>query len=203
MRYIKAKLYMLSAVAALLILSGCAVTDFDRTANFGTYKTFAWGDTSVKVENPAYESGLIHKNIRSTVESEFAKRGIGKDNVNPDFIVSYHTYTEQKTRPASRPYYGPAFYPLGFRPFIWGWGWGVPYFYGYPEQPYTYTEGTLIIDVTDATTDELVWRGTVAGRIDQLSTLQKQVRKGVKAIMKKYPVSPSDDLVLPDKAETA
>src|SRR5690606_29783163 len=121
---------------------------------------------------------LIHKNIRSTVESEFAKRGIGKDNKNPDFIVSYHTYTEEKTRPSGRPNYGPAFYPFGFRPFIWGWGWGVPYFYGYPEQPYTYTEGTLIIDVTDARTDELVWRGTVAGKVDQLSTLQKQVRKG-------------------------
>jgi len=77
-------------------LASCAVTDIDRTANFSALKTFAWGDANIKVENPVYESGLIHKNIRRTIEAEFNKRGIQLTTKNADFIVDYHTYTEEK-----------------------------------------------------------------------------------------------------------
>ena len=56
------------------------------------------------------------------------------------------------------------------------YGWGTPY--AYTELPtYSYTEGTLIIDVTDAKTDELVWRGAVTGKVDDVSNLQKQIVK--------------------------
>jgi hypothetical protein len=195
----KIKINIAIAFAALMMLSGCAVTDFDRGVNFSAYKTFGWGSGDVKVDNPVYESGLIHKNIRTTIEEEFAKRGIVQDRTDPDFIVSYHTYTEKEQRASGRSYYRyPFFYPYGFYPFAygWGWGWGVPYGYSEPRT-YTYTEGTLIIDVSDAKTDELVWRGTVKGKVDDVKNLQKQIAKGVKAIMKKYPITPADSPLVP------
>ena len=204
MKYNNVKLTILFAATFLLLLSGCAVTDFDRTANFSAYKTFAWGDAEIKVGNPVYESDLIHKNIRSTVESEFAKRGIVEDKNDPDFIVSYHTYTEQKTRSTGRSHYGYPFFPFRFHPFMYGWSWGFPYNgYGFTDsQSYSFTEGTLIIDVEDATTKELVWRGSVAGKVDNTSSLQKQIGKGIRAIMKKYPVSPAEIQLLPETPGT-
>ena len=199
----KSKINIAILFAALVMLSGCAVTDFDRSVNFNAYKTFAWGKADIKVNNPVYESQLIQKNIRTTVEGEFAKRGIVRDKKDPDFIVSYHTYTEAKERTDGRSFYGYPFYPHRFYPFMygWGWGWGMPYTYA-ERQTYNYTEGTLIIDVTDAKTDELVWRGAVTGKVDDVSNLQKQITKGIRAIMKKYPVTPESTPLLPAKPET-
>lgn len=187
------------AVSLLFIAAGCAVTDIDRTANFYNYRSFDWGKPVENVDDPVYKSELITKNIRSTVEKEFAKRGITRDKTDPDFIVSYHTYTKEKQGTRNRNYgYGPfaygPFFPWRFYSYYYGWGFP----YGYPEQT-SYTEGTLIVDITDSKTDELVWRGTVKGNVDNISSLQKQIQKGIKAILKKYPVTPQEPLTLPDE----
>jgi hypothetical protein len=189
----KVKLYALAGVL-LLFAAGCAVTDVDRNADFMRYHTFVWGKSESNVKNPVYESDLISKQIRTTVEGEFAKRGITHDRNNPDFVVSYKTFTEQKQELRGGGYYG---YPMGLYPWRF---YRYPMFFGYPyfgpQQQSTYTEGTLIIDITDKKTNELVWRGYVKGKVDDISGLQKQIRKGIKAIMKKYPVTPQQPLPL-------
>jgi hypothetical protein len=189
------KLYMLACVL-LLIATSCAVTDIDKRTDFTSYRTFTWGKAESNVENPVYESELISKNIRSTIEKEFAKRGISEDPTDPDFVVSYKTFTEQKPELTSGGYYG---YPRGLYPwrfYRYHMFYGLPYGWSTPRQERTYTEGTLMIDITDKKTKELVWRGVVKGNVEDLSALQKQIQKGIKAIMKKYPVTPQDPLPL-------
>src|SRR5688572_8613037 len=123
------RLLLLAVIAALM--AGCAAADIDKSTDFTRYKTFGWGTANVKAENPVYESDLIDANIRRTVKDEFAKRGITYNAKNPDFLVSYQTYTEKKRERSGGyygyPYYNPyRFYPFGF----WGWGampmWGTP-----------------------------------------------------------------------------
>lgn len=181
---------------ALLLLgaSGCAVTDFDRSADFAQYKRFAWGESHVDVRNPVYDSDLINKRVRQIVEEEFARRGIVRNEDNPDFIVSYHTYTEKKERTSASSPYAYRYFPFGFYPFAFGWvPFGYPYMMGAPQVA-EYTEGTLIIDITDRRADELIWRGSVSGNVDDIPRLRKQIEKGVRAIMKKYPVTPDAPL---------
>ena len=173
-------------------LSGCAVTDFDKSADFTRYKTFAWGESEVEVKNPVYDSDLINDRIRNTVEGEFAKRGIVKSSRNPDFVVRYHTFTEDKQRAAGGYPYSYRYYPFAFYPFAFGYGY--PHYWMTPPQVREYTEGTLILDIIDNRSDELVWRGSVSGNVDDVSSLKKQIEKGIKAIMKKYPVSPDEPL---------
>lgn len=183
----------------LFIIAGCAVTDIDRSADFNRYRSFGWGKANVDVDNPLYESGLIDKKIKSTIAKEFKKRGIYPDQDQPDFLVSYQTYTEEKERTTGGGYYGYPFHPFRYYPFVYGWGWGFPYGYGWSGAPRTYsvTEGTLIVDIKDARTKELIWRGAVSGNVDNVSGLQKQIEKGVRAIMKKYPVTTQERFALP------
>ena len=181
---------------ALLTVSGCAVTDFDRSADFTQYKTYTWGDAEVDVDNPVYDSDLIEKRVRRTVEQEFAKRGIIKDERSPDFVIEYHTYTEEKARSSYNYPYGYRFMPFGFYPFAFGWG-GYPYGWMGPRESTTeYTEGTLILDIIDVKTDELLWRGSVSGDVEDTSRLRKKLEKGIRAIMKKYPVTPDEPLIV-------
>jgi hypothetical protein len=183
---------LLLAVMAML-MAGCAAADIDKTADFKQYKTFGWGESDLQAQNPAYKSSLIDANIKRTVKEEFAKRGITYDPKHPDFLVSYQTYTEQKQKQTGGGYYGYGYPYYGFYRFSPFGFWGMPMMWGGPPpQMRQYTAGTLIIDITDRHTHNLVWRGTVNGDVDNIKTLQKQLTKGVKAIMKKYPVSPAD-----------
>lgn len=186
------------AIAMLIFASGCAVTDFDRSADFTAYRTFSWGKADLKVNNPVYSGELIEKNIKRTIESEFARRGIEYASSDSDIVVSYKTYTEQKQESYGSPY-GYGRFPLfGYRFYPYGLGWGFPMFWDNADRVKTVTEGTLIIDITDRKTSELVWRGSVEGNVDDVKNLQKQIQKGIKAILKKYPVTTDDPLRLPD-----
>ena len=183
------------AIALVFGLAACAVTDFDRDIDFGHYRTFAWGPSEIKVDNPEYRSGLIDKRIKATVKEEFAKRGIYFDAKHPDFLVGYKTYTEKRSESYSNaPYGGPFFMPYRFGYMYMPYGYGMmPYGY-YNGRSYDYTRGTLIIDITDKASNDLIWRGTVKGNVEYTSSLSNQIRKGIKAILKKYPVQPGEML---------
>ena len=191
--------FLIAAVA--MILSSCAVTDVDRQFNVNRYHSFTWGESEIKTENPLYRGDLIDKNIKHTISEEFAKRGITYDPKHADFVVSYHTYTEQKQQAYANnsfyggffPFYGWGYYysPFGYRPF-------GPYGYNNSYRNNTYTEGTLIVDIRDGKTRETVWRGSVSGNVDNTKKLERQVRKGIQAIMKKYPVPADNQLRLPE-----
>lgn len=196
----KNKLGICLAIAGVLLLGSCAVTDMSSDVDFNQYKTFGWGKAQINVNSPAYKSGLISSKIRKATKDEFEKHGLTYTKNKPDLLVSYQTFTQDKEQ-VSAGYYGGR-YPMMF-PGMWygGWGpmWGYPYgpYGAYGAPMYRYTEGTLIIDITDAKTNELVWRGLVKGNVSDLSSLQKSISKGVKAIVKKYPgaVDPNRDSI--------
>lgn len=191
----KPKLLYFFASLFLCGLAGCAVTDIDHTADFSRYQTYAWGKSDIDVSNPLYKSDLISKRIRNAVDEEFAKRGIVKDQNDPDFIVRFHTYTEEKEQASGGYPYAHPYFPYGWYPFAFRWGWGYfPYAPMSPPTTREYTEGTLVLDIIDHQSDELVWRGSVSGNVDDVSTLKKQIEKGIRAIMKKYPIAPADHL---------
>lgn len=177
------------AIAGALLLGSCAVTDMSQEVDFNQYRTFGWGKAEISVSSPAYKSGLISSKIRKNVKDEFEKHGLVYSKKNPDLLVSYETFTKEKEQMTGSRFGYPYMYPYrGFYPYMWGWG-GYPYlpYGGYGPQMYSYTEGTLIIDVIDAKTSEHIWRGLVKGNVSDVKALQRSIDKGVKAIMKKYP----------------
>jgi Domain of unknown function (DUF4136) len=187
----KNRLGICLAMAGMLLLGSCAVTDVSQDVDFNQYKTFAFDKAKVSVNNPAYKSGLISSKIRKNVRAEFERHGLQYSKKDPDLLVSYETFTQQKEQGSASgygyPYGGFGRFYRPFGPFMWGY----PYMPYAPMggQVYQYTEGTLIIDVTDTKTDEHIWRGLVKGNVTDVKALQKSLDKGVKAIMKKYPGS--------------
>jgi hypothetical protein len=178
------------ALAGIVMLTSCAITDIDKSADFDKYKTFGFGRPVVEVDDPAFKSELIDDRITSTLRDEFQKRGLVYSPKNPDLVVTYHTYTEKKV--VHDYAYMPSYRYMGYGRFYRFWGYPYYPYWGYPDRAYNYTEGTLIVDVNDVGSGDHIWRGLVRGKVTE-SALQKQVDKAVKAIAKKYPVKPKDD----------
>lgn len=108
------------------------------------------------------------------------------------------------------PYWGFGYYPywgFGYPRFGFGYpyaaypGWGAYSPYGYPMGAYGrryrrgVAPGTLAIDIVDASSDELVWRGWAEGALfeaPEAEKLDEYVDGVVEKILKRFPPPPED-----------
>jgi hypothetical protein len=159
--------------------------DFDRTATFTRFKTFAIN------AGPMTGDPLVDARITAAIESELAARGLTRTDANPDLVVTAHLTLDKQKR-----YYA---YNTGYGPYGWGpgygWGWG-PYGWGYGGWGTTEIRekdivmGTLRIDIANAANDTMVWRGTAVKRVKEFirpESRDKKVRSAVAKILRAYP----------------
>lgn len=172
----------------LVILGSCTsvrvVTDYDREADFGTYKSFAFYKTGI---DKAQISDLDKKRILKAIDGELSSRGMVKSK-QPDMLISIFTKEKERVDVYNNPY--------GFG---WGMGWGFynPWFWGAGWGPgwggtnvSTRTEGALYIDIIDAKTKELVWQGKgtgVVGSTKDIAKKEERIRDFVSRILEEYP----------------
>jgi hypothetical protein len=189
------------SITFLLILTGCSTiqifSDFDRTADFSKYKSFAWLQRSDSIQNLYYDNPLIEKNLKFYVNKEMSVRGYAIDITHPDLLLEYHSMVEKKQQIVNNPvcsnptytYYNPYYSPYRYNPaFPYGYN-NTPYITGYTTQVIDYNEGTLVIDIIDRKQGQLIWRGWSVGTISDGHILESILEKDIKKIFRKYPIS--------------
>jgi hypothetical protein len=173
------------AIAALAILLVPTVAgaqkvsyDFDKTANFASYRTYALKD-GTKVGQQ-----LIDDRIVAAIETELKTKGLAKVEANPDVYVVYHVaFDAQKDISTYSSGYG------GYGPY--GWGWGGGWSGGTTStQVRDIVVGTLVIDLADAKKSQVAWRGMGVREVDTQANPEKRdksINSAVKKIFKNYP----------------
>ena len=133
-------------------------TDYDHSANFQHYRTFAWKATPPNPPNGIVNNSLVCARIRRAVDQELMTKGMREDKQNPDVYLTYHIGAKNRKSVGYFPGYGWG-WPL------WRWGWGGGWWGGGDVVVDRYLQGNLVIDMADAHTNQLVWRayGTDTG----------------------------------------
>lgn len=154
-------------------------TDYDKQAEFSSYKTFSFYVFSDK--GPGI-SELNRNRIVNAVKAEMIKKGFTENDNSPDVLVNVTTILKEKKQvSASTNYYGYGGY---YRPYYWSPGYTGSTTYNVQE----YKDGSLIIDVVDAATKKLVWQGTGNKQIDApLKNPDTEIPDAVKKIMAGFP----------------
>ena len=167
-----------TAVCTLLFLLALAPafaqqvkTDFDHQANFSHYKTYSWQEIQ-----PA--NSLWDARIKSAVDAQLAAKGWTQVASGGDVaLVAIKTTQTQRSL--------QTFYD-GF-----GGGWRWRGFGGMGEATTTetdYKEGTLVVDMYDAKTKQLIWRGSAEDTLSSNAEKnEKNLDKGVAKMFKKFP----------------
>jgi len=175
--------------ATLIVLSGCSTVkvtaDYDHSVPFGTYRTYA-------VEPPADVPPLsptADSALRSALREGLAVRVIREiaPAEKPELAVVPHVRLQQK-------YSVQQYTQWGYGPGIWPYSGG---YYGvWAGAPYTYntitsyTEGTLILDFVDVSSQKLVFRGIATATVSgDTESNAKKIREAVKKIVAKVPAS--------------
>ena len=162
----------IASVLALVLMGAVAYaqtvnTNFDPSAPFAMYRTYTWTSGT-----PAPDP-FIQDRILVAVTEQLVAKGMTQTAVAPNLVVATHVVTHEQKKIVA-----PGF---GFGP--WGWGWGGP-----GAMIDTYLQGTLIVDLYDAKTRKMVWRGVATDTVsDNTSKNTEHIDKAVGKMFETYP----------------
>jgi hypothetical protein len=150
---------------------------------------------ALSASDPMLNNSITNQQLRTDLVQAFQGKGYTLSESNPDFQVAYYAGTKQKLdttywNPGPAYRYGYRGFGLRSNRFAWAWPYYSGYGYGYAPsmQVQEYTQGTVIVDVIDPKTQELLWRGQgVASISDDPSTYSKELAQSVSAVLKKFP----------------
>ena len=176
-----------TSIISFLIISACSgipvSQDFEQGFDFSGLKTFAWDANEENQWGIASSNELVDRRIRSAIENTLMARQFSQvDAAEADFLVLYNVVVEQRISSSnvsggvsvgrsSRGRHGSIGLSTG-------------------SQVRTYEQGTLLIDVIDVASDKLVWRGTSAQALPDLSDPQRltdHINTTVAAILEQFP----------------
>lgn len=180
----KRTLSILVCVSALVLLAGCSSLtvkyDYDSEVDFGKYKSYGWMARPAGMPTNALEaegqSGLLDGRIRNAISGVMTDRGLAENEDSPDLLVVHHLGSQEKIQVTD----------WGYRYSDYYWGYG-----GRQIDVHSYTEGMLVVDLVDAETKALVWRGTGTGVVDKTQRtpeeLQARLNNVIAQIMQSFP----------------
>lgn len=167
------------SVVVFLLSAGTAFatdvkTDFDRAADFGRYKTFCW--QKVETRNP-----LWIERIKGAVSSALTAKGWTQVESASGCDVAVVAIEMKRNHDTVNTFYDNVGGGWGG----WGWrGFGGGGFGEATTTTETYQTGTLIVDLFDAKTKNLVWRGSATDTLSDKS--DKNIKKLNNAVHKLF-----------------
>lgn len=145
--------------------------DYDRSVNFTTFKTYAW------VRGTELTDELNHQRVVRAIDAQLVAKGLTRveGERGADVLVAYHASFDENLQ-INR-------YSSGF---------GGPRFANVSGTATTQriVTGTLVVDMMDAHTRAIVWRGFAERDLNPGTTPEKReknITKTTEKIFKHYP----------------
>jgi uncharacterized protein DUF4136 len=164
------------AIATFFILTAASFaqqvkTDYDHSANFAQYKTYSW--EKIQTRDP-----LLVDRIKDAVNGALAAKGWTQVESGGDVsLVAMEITHNQQTLNTFYDGFGG------------GWRWGG--FGGFGDATTTtetYKVGTLVVDLFDAKTKNLIWRGSSSDTLSNNADRNtKNLDKGVQKMFAHFP----------------
>jgi len=165
-----------AAFAAAVIAATCApitVTSFTaKGVDVLAYRTYAWDRTEANVPgDPRLDNNtFFHEHLRGAIDRQLISRGYEPTSLQPDVYVHYHASARQRVLAA-------------------GDDWTTERCRDCSVE--VYDEDTLLIDLTDARSGALVWRGvaesSLGGAVSDQTRMEGAIERVVERVLAKLP----------------
>lgn len=173
----RSRLVSLAMALGLLLAMGSRVGAQDVKTNampgvdFSKYHTYKW----VAIQGSTHPNQIIDAEIKQSIDAQLSAKGLTKtDGDKADIFVAYQTAVDQQ-----KQWNG---YGEGGG---WRWGGGMA-----TATSSTIDVGSLVVDLYDPGTKQLVWTGMATKTLDPSSNQQKNQKnldKAMAKLFKNYP----------------
>ena len=171
------RLTLAAAALSALTVTACATmqvsSHVERGMDVTRYRTYQWAPAdSQAIGDPRLDNNeFFRERIQAQVDRRLGDRGFEKTTAaRPDLLVHYHASVAQEINPN---------------------GVDQPNIACEDCEPYVYDAGTIVVDLVDAHTSRLVWRGwaegSIDGAIDDQTFMEHRIDEAVARIMERLP----------------
>ena len=178
-RLLPASIFLVPALA----IAACAPATMnvsshvDRSVDFNAYRTYSWGPAdALPTGDPRLDKNPMFKDqFQGAVEKQLALKGLAQVTTGkPDLLIHYHANITERldVRGIDRPY---------------GYCIGEDCM----AEVTNYDAGTLVLDIVDARTNKLIWRGwaqdAIKKMLDNPDEMTRQIDKSVPKMVAQFP----------------
>jgi Domain of unknown function (DUF4136) len=160
---------MLLCITSVIAVGQTVSVNYNHTQSFAGYHTYAWGGNNQN----QIQNSILAQVAQQDIDTALQGKGLQKvtEDQKPDLIITASGGLKQET----------SYTAMGMR----GWGGGMGTIS--PEQNVV---GTMIVDLFDAKTQSLVWRGIGQNTLSNNGNKNQQiVGKAVQKMFNQWPKS--------------
>jgi hypothetical protein len=149
-------------------------TDFDSDVDLRQFRTYDWllywGTGAAKT--PVFFDTLNDATVKTAVDASMKEAGYVRSGAQPELLLVYYFILDDRVEVD----------PAGF-----GYEY-AGYWIKNGTHLYKYREGTFILDILDARSKRLIWRGWAFTDLDKKHfTPEQLIKKSVQKIFNKFP----------------
>jgi hypothetical protein len=180
----KSRITIIALMLAVCVANAQVHVDFDKSVDFKKYKTFKFETGKVIRQLGVRDTTNVFLNqyIGEAITKDLVAKGLSPSDSNPDLIITYLAGAREKQEVQNYMSSPGFFYP--YYRFYGLNGWWGPQWNNFWVR--NYEEGTIIIDIYDARTDQLIWRAYGVSSISNFNE-QKFVSKEISKSFRHYP----------------
>lgn len=172
-----------SALALITLAGACgpgirAGADFAPDVDFGSFSTYVWDEPDTRpVGDPRLENNpFFEQRLHDAIEREMSARGFQAAEADGGLTVHHHATV---------------------RPHVEVYEADVAEGYAQPDyvdgsRVIQYDEGTLLVDIADAETREVVWRGwaqfDISAALEDPEVMSERIDAAVEKMFESFPV---------------
>lgn len=158
---------MLLCIASTIAVGQQVSVNYNHDASFSQYHTYAWGSNNSNEIRNSILAQVAHQDIDTAMQGKGLQ--MVQESQNPDIILTSNGGMKQQT----------SYSAWGMRGIGGGMG-GIS-----PEQS---MEATMIVDLYDAKTQSLIWRGIAQNTLNNNGNKnQEMVQKAITKMFKQWP----------------
>lgn len=152
----------------------------DPGTDMYSFRTFRFAD-NLSTNRPDGTVSLVSQALTNSVRDQMGVRGFEEADGAADLRINFYIQTQEKLDVRQTPSAGGYYGYRGSRYGVYG---------GYDTTVRQYTEGTLTLDMVNEATDNLVWEGTIQGRLkssDQERPIQERSDEAIADVFSAFP----------------
>jgi hypothetical protein len=184
------------AVIGIVAISACGEYNYTvksekfKKVDFKTYKSYAWLQTHDSIAINGIDQAKLSATITDNIDLQFTRRGVVVNTSEPDLLVRYDLVLHNSTTMVSTPIYESrpqVSYGVGFSPYGSYSSFGVynqTYQVGTKVEAVNYRNGSLVVEIFERTTGDLLWRSYAYGQKEATGPVDFQrLRSGIPKIV--------------------
>ena len=153
-----------------------AYVGYDKNVDLGSFKTFDYRDSLAS--SVVDKAPPVHEMIKLLIIEKLQNGGMEWVKEDPDVLVTYHTEADQAMK------MNVTLYSYSYSA---GWWWSP--LWGSGMDVSSWSQGTLVVDIWDPKTENIVWRGAVVGVVPEnpsAGKAQKTIEKALSLMSNEF-----------------